>query len=52
MDPAGSRPQREAQAPGNGVDGLGARLLWFVLLWAGGVAAVSTLALLLRWWLL
>ena len=29
------------QAPG--------RLLWFVLLWAGGVAAVGVLAMLIRW---
>jgi len=27
---------------------MGRRLLWFVALWAGGVAAVGLLALLLR----
>jgi hypothetical protein len=28
------------------------RLAWFVALWAGGVAAVGSVAYLLRWWLL
>ena len=27
------------------------RLAWFVGLWAAGVAAVSTVAYALRWWL-
>ena len=28
--------------------GLGARLLWFAVLWVGGVAAVGAVALLIR----
>jgi len=27
------------------------RLLWMVVLWAGGVATVAALSALLRWWL-
>jgi hypothetical protein len=27
------------------------RLAWFVLLWAAGVAAVGSVAYLLRWWI-
>ena len=27
------------------------RPAWFVALWAGGVAAVGTVAYLLRWWI-
>jgi hypothetical protein len=27
------------------------RLGWFVLLWAAGVAAVGSVAFLLRWWI-
>jgi hypothetical protein len=27
------------------------RLAWFVLLWAAGVAAVGSVAFLLRWWI-
>jgi hypothetical protein len=27
------------------------KLLWFVGLWAAGVATVGTVALLIRWWL-
>ncbi len=27
------------------------RLGWFVTLWAAGVAAVGTVAYLLRWWI-
>ena len=27
------------------------RLLWFVALWAAGVAAMGAVAYLLRWWI-
>ncbi len=27
------------------------RLAWFLLLWAAGVAAVGSVAFLLRWWI-
>ena len=37
----------QAQAPGP----LWKRLLWFVALWLGGLAAVSLLAWLLRLWI-
>ena len=27
------------------------RLVWFGVLWAGGVATVGTVAYLIRWWI-
>ena len=36
---------------GGGEGPLGRRLLWFVGLWAGGVAAVGLLAWVLRLWM-
>jgi len=32
-------------------DPLWKRLIWFVLLWVAGVAAVGSAAFLLRWWI-
>ena len=29
--------------------GLGARLVWFVLIWLGSVAALGAVAMVLRW---
>jgi hypothetical protein len=34
------------------LSGQSRRLLWFVGLWAAGVATVGVAAALLRWWLL
>ncbi|MCK8787171.1 DUF2474 domain-containing protein [Roseomonas sp. NAR14] len=36
-------------APGEAPPGLRRRLLWFAALWAAGVLAVGSVALLIRW---
>jgi hypothetical protein len=30
---------------------LGARLVWFALIWLGSVAALGAVAMLIRWWI-